>query len=216
MARLLILGAGGHGKVVADCALATGKFTELAFLDDRHPGLSTHFGCPVVGPLSAVYEAKSNYDAIALGLGDNRLRRRWCNELADAGFPLPPIVHPASWTSPSAALGAGTVVFAGAVVNCDARIGEAVIVNTGATVDHDCMLAAGVHLSPGVHLAGDVQIGVDSWMGIGSVAIQGCRIGRDVWIGAGAAVLGDLPDHVVAVGTPARVIKQREPYDDGR
>lgn len=207
MKTLLVIGAGGHGKVVADSARATDRWAEILLLDDRYPDLQEIGSWKVAGrDWQRFVPAEVE---VLVGIGDNETRLGLQESVETGGYHVPVLVHPRAWVSPDAALGAGTVIFAGAVVNADARIGRAAIINTAATVDHDCVLEEGVHLSPGVHLGGNVSVGRCSWLGIGSAVRHGVGIGAGVTVGAGASVVSDLPDGVTAVGVPAR---PRPPY----
>lgn len=200
---LAIVGAGGHGRVLADAALETG-WREVVFFDERHPSLVLTEGWPVAGGLIDLLSGPARFDGVAVGIGDGRTRIRIMDRLLDCGISLVTIVHPHAWVSSRAELAAGAMVSAGAVVNIGARIGRGGIVNTGATVDHDCLLGSGVHVAPGAHVSGGVEIGACTWIGVAASVRQGTRIGSDVIIGAGAAVVSDIPDGVVAVGVPAR------------
>jgi sugar O-acyltransferase (sialic acid O-acetyltransferase NeuD family) len=204
MAGLLILGAGGHAKVVAEAALATGRWGEVAFLDDRFPALREVLGWPVLGVLADAPAHRARYPEAVVAIGHARTRLRVQNDLQRNGFVLPVVVHPTAWVSPSASLGEGTVVFAQVAVNACVRAGAACIFNTGCSVDHDAALGDGVHVCPGARVAGEVTVGDATWLGIGSSVIQRVRVGADVTVGAGAAVVRDLPDGVTAVGVPAR------------
>lgn len=197
--RLLILGGGGHGRVVAEIAAVLG-FAEIAWLDDN-PAASG-----VLGPLSLCHDAdlQRRYPQALVAIGQPLLRLQWLEQLLDLGYDCPVLIHPAAWVSPTAHLGPGTVVMPQAAVMAGAHLGKGCIVNTAASVDHNCVLADGVHICPGAHLAGDVQVGSRSWIGIGANVIQGRRVGSDVTVGAGAAVVHDLSDGVTAVGVPAR------------
>lgn len=207
--RLLIAGAGGHGRVVADTALATGNFSSVAFLDDRVTGRTTIEGWPIVGTLDQLEELSSAFQAFVAGIGDPALRLSLLGRARNAGLQCPTIIHPTATVSAYSSIGAGTVVVAGACINVGVRTGEACIINTGATVDHDCVLADAVHVCPGAHIAGHVEIGTRTWFGIGAVATQGIRIGANAMIGAGSVVIRDLPDGVTAAGNPARDIGPR-------
>jgi sugar O-acyltransferase (sialic acid O-acetyltransferase NeuD family) len=207
MSGLLIVGAGGHGKVVADAARLMKRWDRLAFLDDRYPSISSVFGCPVLGTIPQAPEFIEDYPDLAVAIGDNETRINLISMLNKAGFVLPSIIHPSAVVSESVRLGAGSVVFAQAAVNVDATIGMGAIINTGATVDHDCVLGKGVHLSPGVHLAGGVNIGDFSWIGIGATVIQGITVGERVTVGAGAVVHQDVDNNVRVAGVPAKVLK---------
>ena len=211
MAGLLLLGAGGHSRVVAETALATGRFNRIAFLDDRCAGpgqLPDQLGWPVIGPFAAALDPpiSQQFQAALVAIGNAAVRLQWLPRLAAAGYELPTVIHPTAWLSPSAQLGVGSVVFAQAAIQAQAVIGSGAILNTGCSVDHDAQLSKGVHVCPGAHLAGEVQVGERSWIGIGASVIQQISIGDDVTVGAGAVVVRDLPNGVTAVGVPARVI----------
>ena len=204
MTGLCVIGAGGHGRVVADCAIATGMWDKLQFLDDVLEKGTIVAGWPVGGRVSSAAEKLTEYPDFVIALGDNRLRVDLLGEFTSLGFNPVSIVHPRAAVSSTACLGAGCVVMAAAAINCDTVIGAGGIVNTGATVDHDCVLGAGVHVSPGANLAGAVVVGDHSWIGIGASVIQQVHIGHDVVVGAGAAVINDVPDSDTVVGVPAR------------
>ena len=211
MSRLLILGAGGHAKVVAETAIATGQFSEVAFLDNCCSGpdqRSSVLGFPVLGPLALALEPahREQFASAAVAFGNATARLNWIEQLDAAGYGLPVLIHPTAWVSQSAQIASGSVVFAQAAVQAQATIGAGAILNTGCSVDHDAQLAGAVHICPGARLAGEVQVGARSWVGIGASVIQQVRIGSDVTVGAGAAVVRDLPDGVTAVGVPARVL----------
>ena len=211
MAGLLLLGAGGHARVVAETALASGRFSSIAFLDDSCAGTSQHlehFGWSVIGPFAAYADPHilEQFPSALVAVGKAEVRLNWLPRLVAAGYELPVLVHPTAWVSPSAELGAGSVVFAQAAIQAQAAIGMGAILNTGCSVDHDVQLGDGVHICPGARLAGDVHVGNSSWIGIGSSVSQQIHIGANVIVGAGAAVVRDLPDSVTAVGVPARVL----------
>jgi sugar O-acyltransferase (sialic acid O-acetyltransferase NeuD family) len=203
--RLLIVGAGGHGRVVADAAEASASgWTEIAFLDDRYPDLSLSGGWKVVGTLDDLPRLVQSYEACIAATGNPRLRLDLLDRSKAAGFTIPVIVHPRATISRYSRLQPGSLVAAGGVVNIGSDVGVGCIINTGATVDHDCRLGAGVHVCPGAHLAGGVTVGTRTWFGIGAVARQGIRIGADVMVGAGAVCVEDVRDGVTVVGVPAR------------
>jgi sugar O-acyltransferase (sialic acid O-acetyltransferase NeuD family) len=211
MSGLLILGAGGHAKVVAETAIASGLASSVAFLDDRCIGPDAcppALGWPVIGPLAFALEAdtRPRFDAAVVAIGHAATRLFWIEKLQSAGYTLPVLMHPTSWVSSSAQIGPASVVFAQAAVQAQATIGKGAILNTNCSVDHDAQLSDAVHICPGARLAGEVQVGARSWIGIGASVIQQVRIGSDVTVGAGAAVVRDLPNGVTAVGVPARVV----------
>lgn len=205
---LLILGAGGHSRVLAETALAAGITTELAFLDDRP--LGPVLGWPLLGPLALALspELRQQWPQAAVAIGHAATRLQWLAQLEAHGYALPAIVHPSVVVSPSARIGPGSALLAGAVLQTGAQLGRGVILNSASSVDHDCQLADGVHICPGAHLAGEVRVGARSWIGIGACVIQQVQIGAVVTVGAGAAVVRSLADGVTAVGVPAHVIRR--------
>ena len=201
--RLLIVGAGGHGKVVADAARAAG-WPEIAFVDDHYPMLAQTASWPVLCAVDELLSDPPACRAVVIAIGHNQARFGLQQRLRDAGFTIATIIHPSAIISPDTQIGAGSVVLARAVINIDARIGEACIINTGAIIEHDCQLGNGVHVSPVAALAGGVRIGDYSWIGIGSAVRQRIRIGNEVVVGAGAVVVNDIADQATVVGSPAR------------
>lgn len=204
--RLLVIGAGGHGRVAADCARAMQRWSQIAFLDSSWPERQTNGCWQVIGRDCDATTMARLGDEIFVAIGGARSRLSWVRRIAEAGLRIATIRHPATIVSAEVEIGAGSLVVAGAIVNYGTRIGSACIINTGATVDHDCNIADGVHVCPGAHLAGDVTVGAESWIGIGASVRQGITIGSGVSVGAGAAVVRDLADGVTAVGVPARPI----------
>jgi sugar O-acyltransferase (sialic acid O-acetyltransferase NeuD family) len=208
MKQLALLGASGHGKVVADAALAAG-WQVVVFFDDAWPSVSVNGHWPVVGNTAALMHRLNEFDGVLVAIGNCTVRWQKQQTLQAAGACLATVVHPHAFVSPFAQLGVGTVVMAGAVVNVDAVVGEAGIINTGATVDHDCTLAHAVHISPGTHLSGNVTVGACSWVGVGSAVRQGVRIGAGVMLGAGTVVVKPVADGLTVIGNPARVMVPR-------
>jgi sugar O-acyltransferase (sialic acid O-acetyltransferase NeuD family) len=209
MKSIVIVGAGGHGKVVADIVRAGGAFEVAAFVDELALGRDgdLYLGARVYAGEDGLARARAKGLAYAIAaFADCKARLGCCERLQANGFEIVSVVHPRAMVSPDVSIGAGTMIAAGAVVTTAARLGESVIVNTGATVDHDCVLEDAVHIEPGAHLAGSVHIGRGTTIGIGAVVTKGRRIGAHTHVGAGAVVTRDLPDGVVAWGVPARVI----------
>jgi len=204
--RLVVLGAGGHAKVVLATAIAAGFEVVGVLDDDPAKWEQTVLGVPVTGPIRKV---TSEEVSVVLGVGDNQSRER----LAGLGLRWTSVIHPSALVHPSVEIGSGTVVFAGAVIQPDVVIGEHSIINTGATVDHDCVLGAFVHVAPGVHLSGGVKLGNGVFLGIGSAAIPGVTVGDWTVVGAGGIVVEDLPPGVTAVGVPAKTLYPRESGD---
>lgn len=207
MRSLALFGASGHGKVVADTALAAG-WERVLFFDDAWPAVDDNGHWPVVGNMASLLSRLGEFDGAVVSIGNCVVRWQKQHLLQAAGAKMAIIVHPGSCVSRFATLGPGTVVLAGAVVNVDAVIGEAGIINSGATVDHDCSLAYAVHVSPGAHLSGNVTVGACSWVGVGATVRQGLRIGEAVMVGAGAVVVKNVSDLTTVVGCPAAPIRR--------
>lgn len=197
-----MIGAGGHGRVVAESATAAGW--DAVFYDDHMTGLID--GRLVGGKADDVSAAQC--DGAIVAIGNNRVRLEWIARLRTAGVKLATIMHHSALVSSSAVLGEGTFLAAGAIVGTGAVLGAGCIINTGASVDHDCTLGDGVHLSPGVHLSGLVTIGTASWLGTGSSVRNKIRIGRDVMVGVGGSVVRDVEDSQTVVGVPARPLEK--------
>ena len=200
---VLIIGAGGHGKVVADAALRSGR-TIVGFLDDRADQISMIIGIPVLGPVASLDARGNQFSQVIVAVGDAHKRMELIERLLGLGLKIPVIVDPSAVISRFATLAAGTVVLAQAAVNAGARIGMGVIVNTGATVDHDSVLGDGVHICPGVHLGGNVVVQRTSWIGVGSSVRQGICVGTNVTVGAGSVVVSDVADGEMVMGVPAK------------
>lgn len=203
---LAVLGASGHGKVVADTAECCG-WQPIEFFDDAWPDLQYSGVWPVVGNTTALMERLADFDGVLVAIGNNRVRHAKLVELRTAGAPLATLIHPAASVSRYAVIGEGTVVFAGAVVNAGACVNQGGILNTGCSVDHDCVLGEAVHISPGARLAGGVQVGNQSWVGIGASVRQLICIGQRAMVGAGSAVVSDIPDGVTVAGVPAKKMR---------
>lgn len=198
--RIVVIGAGGHAKVVISTLQACGRRPVRAFDDDPGKWGSELLGVPIVGPVSEA--ANEKVDGAIVAVGDNQHRARLVESLELSWLSA---VHPAAFVHPTVRLGSGSVVFAGAVIQPDVKIGGHAIINTSTTVDHDCRLGELVHLAPGVRLGGGVQIGAGSLIGIGAAVIPNVVIGSWAVVGAGAAVIARLPDGCTAVGVPAKV-----------
>ena len=209
---VLIIGAGGHGKVVLDILRAEGRFRPVAFLDaDTTLSGSQVHGLPVLGQVNLLPKLRQKAQGAIVAIGDNRARAGHVEMLRQQGWEVANAVHPSAVISPTARLGVNVVIAAGAVVGPDAEIGDGVIINTSAVVDHECQIAASVHICPAAALGGRVRIGEQAFIGLGSRIIQCLTIGCQSIVGAGAVVLEDVPDYATVVGVPARVVKVGRP-----
>lgn len=199
---VVIVGAGGHGKVIADIVFRSGD-TVLGFLDDRTE-ISAVAGIPVLGPCNHYSHYQDAW--FVLGIGNAEVRERLSNTMT--GVKWYKAIHPAASISTlETSIGEGTVVMAGAIINPGAAIGKHCIVNTGAIIEHDNQIEDFVHVSVGAKLAGTVHIGKRSWIGIGAVVKNNISICEDCMIGAGAAVVSDIERAGVYMGVPAMLSK---------
>ena len=210
LAPVVVVGAGGHAKVVIELIRAEGLYDVVALLDaDATP--RRVLGVEVVGDDDALPRLRADGMANAfIALGGNALRLKVAGRARGLGFDLVNAVSPAAVISPTARLGVGVAVMAGAVINAEARIEDLAIVNTNASIDHDCVLGEACHVAPGCALAGGVTVGRLAFLGIGTVAIPGVKIGEGAELGAGACVVKDIPAGVLARGVPARTSETRE------
>lgn len=201
--QLLIIGAGGHAKVVIDTAQAAGQ--EILGLVDDNSKLwgQALLGIPILGGRNLIHTYPNAQ--LIHGIGANAVRKQLAMEYADCNWTT--LIHPRAYVAKSATVGKGTVVFAQAVIQPHALVGNHCIVNTAATVDHDCVISDYVHLGPGTHLAANVKIEQGAFLGAGAVGIPGAKIGEWSTIGAGGVVTSSIPSHTLAVGVPASVIK---------
>lgn len=200
--RVAVIGASGHAKVVASTLIAAGHQI-IGFYDDNSELWGSYiFDIPVVGPISKLTSHDCSH--AILGIGSNEIRKRLAQQL-DLDWIT--VIHPFAWVHPEAVIGPGTVVCAGAIVQPDAQIGSHVILNTKASVDHDCCVGDYVHIAVS-HLAGGSSADEGAFLALGSVVLPGICVGAWSTLGAGAVATKDVPPKTIAVGAPARVIKQ--------
>lgn len=202
--KLLIIGASGHGRVVADIAMKMNRWQQIAFIDDDE-NIKSSMGIDVIGKSNDAFTYLVDYD-IFVAIGNNKTREEIQSQFEKAGASIPILIHPSVIIGEKVEVGVGTVVMAGAVINCCSRIGEGCIVNTGVTIDHDNVIEDYVHISPGVHIAGTVVIGKGAWIGIGSVVSNNVKIISGCMIGAGSVVVRDIIEVGAFVGVPAKKI----------
>jgi sugar O-acyltransferase (sialic acid O-acetyltransferase NeuD family) len=196
LSRLIIIGASGHGKVIADIAVRNG-YSEIVFLDDDE-SIKECAGFPVIGKTS---EAKHLDGDKIIAIGNAKIRERIQNCISTIK-----LIHPDAVISRRVEIGEGSVVMAGAVINTDSVIGKGCIINTCSSVDHDCILGDFVHVSVGAHLCGTVHVEKGTWIGAGATISNNISICPECFIGAGATVVKNISDPGTYVGIPARLI----------
>ncbi len=207
---LLIVGAGGHAKVVVDALTCDGAAPRpLALADDdvRRRGESM-LGVTVRGPLD---EARDGCSSFHIAIGHNRTRERLAQACVAAGLAPATVRHPRTVVAASATIGAGSLLAAGAIVGPSAQLGAHCIVNHGAVVDHDCVVGACTHIAPNASLGGGVRVGQRVLIGAGATLLPGVSVGDDCVVGAGAVVIGNLPAGSTFAGVPAQRLDGRSP-----
>jgi sugar O-acyltransferase (sialic acid O-acetyltransferase NeuD family) len=206
--KIVLYGAGGHGKVVADAVQRQEEYELVGFLDDHRA--EQVLGLPVLGGIQEAGGIRRSGVAHAISaVGDPKAREATDERLLKAGFSLGVAVHPSAQIGAGALMGEGCVVLAGAVVGPDTRLGRSCIVNSGASVDHDCTVGDYVHVAPGATVAGEVVFGARALVGLGAVILPGRRIGEGARVGAGAVVIADVPPGATVVGVPATALPDR-------
>jgi len=209
MNDVVIFGAGGHGRVVADVAVRCG-YRPIGFVDDACDELGPFAGGhPILGRLEDLGPEDVANLWLVIAIGQNEARQRVAERALAQGWRFATLVHPSAQVGSRVTVGPGTVVMANVVINTDARIGAHVIINTAATVDHDCAIDDFVHIGPGSHLAGHVSVGKATQIGIGSRVTPGVAIADHVTVGAGATVIRPVGPGLTVVGTPAKPIPVR-------
>lgn len=194
MNRLIIIGAGGHGKVIADNAIKNG-YTDICFVDDNATGEC--MGFPIIGTSADINALNYEKTDFIIGVGNNSTRQKIAEKYTVNFVTL---IHPSAQIATNAQIGKGSVVMAGAVVNADARIGCHSIINTGAIVEHDNVIGDYVHLSPRATLSGTVTVGDRTWIGTGASVINNVSICSDVTLGVGSVVIRDITEKGVYYG----------------
>jgi sugar O-acyltransferase (sialic acid O-acetyltransferase NeuD family) len=212
--RIVVVCAGGQGSVVADILQRAHEggsdAVPVGFVDDTPHLLGTAvLGLDVLAPIASLRDIA--HDAVVVALGDNRARRALTERLLAAGERLATAIHPRACVAPSAIIGEGSVICAGAVVAPRVNIGLGVIINTNASVDHDSVVGDFVHVSPGATIGGQAHIGAETLIALGASITSKMIVGAGTIVGSGAVVVAHIPDDVVAFGVPARIRPDRKP-----
>ena len=200
--RLVIIGAGGHGKVVADIAKNNG-YEDIVFIDDNK-ALTACGNYPVIGSIEEAFRYTDRDFVVAIG--NAKIRQKVQSMLTERGLQIATLIHPNAVIGEHVTISEGSVVMAGVVVNPYTKIGRGCILNTCSSLDHDCIIGDFVHISVGAHVAGTVTIGDRSWIGIGASVSNNMGIVSDCMIGAGAVVIHDLCESGTYIGVPVKKV----------
>lgn len=200
--KIILIGAGGHGLVVAEIAKLNG-YKEIFFLDDN---IYKKYDYPIIGKI-AEYKNFENYDFF-VSIGNNQIRKKLLNRLIEGKQNIPILIHPSAILSSNVKIGLGTVIMPGTIINCNSQIGTGVIINTGVTIDHENIINDFVHISPGCHLSGQVTVKEGSWLGTGCNVINNITICEKSTIGAGSTIIHDILSPGIYIGTPVRRINK--------
>jgi UDP-perosamine 4-acetyltransferase len=204
---IVLVGAGGHAKVIIELIRAVGGYSIVGCLDPQPLG-SHVLDVPIIGGDELLPRlAAEGVQAAAITVGSNALRERLGRRALTHGLMLPSLISPRAYVSASSAVGCGTAILPSSVIHPDVSIGQFCIINTGAIVEHDCILADAVHIAPGSVLCGGVIVGTRTFICAGSTAIPGVRIAPDTTVGAGAVIIRDLNEPGLYIGSPA-VLRQ--------
>jgi acetyltransferase EpsM len=204
--NIVIIGHGGHSKVISDLISLNDKYRLIGYLDDKYDELIIKESI-YYGPVLSIQTLQKSYEALKciIGIGNNHIRKTMVQKARLSNDDYATLIHPSAVVSASARIGAGTVIMAHSVINADTKIGAHTIINTGAIVEHDCQIGDFVHLSPSVTLTGSVEVNDGAHIGAAAAVIPQVKVGMWSTIGAGAAVINDLPAYTTAVGVPARI-----------
>lgn len=206
--KLIIIGASGHGKVAADIAKLMNKWENIFFIDDNK-SITSSMGIDIIDDLSNIQNYINDHD-IFIAIGDCYIREKIFLRIEALGANIPTLIHPSSIIGSNVKIGKGTIIVAGAIINCCSHIKPGCIINTGSTVGHDCRIGNFTHIAPGVNIGGNTSVGADNWIGIGSVIINNISITNHCTIGAGSVVIDNIINPGTYVGIPAKkLIKNR-------
>jgi len=211
--KIILIGGGGHCKVVISILKKLDNF-EIAGIVDNYKAENFISGIKIIGTdddLKDIYKSGIHNAFITVGsIKDNIKRYRLFNMAREIGYKFPVTISPKAIVDDNVKIDEGTVIMPGNIINIDSSIGKNCIINTGAIIEHDCKIGNNCHIAPGVHISGSVNIGELSFIGIGATIIQGVKIGKNVTIGAGSVVIKNIPDNVIVLGNPAKIIKGKK------
>jgi len=208
--KCVIIGAGGHGRVVRDILNRAQTQAVVGFIDSNPELVGRRVdGRPVLGGMADLERLRDELQLTSaiVAIGDNGVRREFADRVAGAGLELINAIHPSANLAQNVTLGTNIVIAAGALICAHCHVGDSAILNTGCIVDHESMISTGAHICPGSRLAGRVTVDSGAFVGIGATVIQNIRIGYDAVVGAGSVVIQDVAPMTTVVGVPAREVK---------
>lgn len=206
----IILGCGGHGRVVLDILVQAGRYAPVGFVDSNRELTGRRIdGLPVLGHPDDLPDLRETLgvDCAIVAVGDNGARRQLSDRLENLGFELVNAIHPSANLARNVNVGRNVVVAAGALVGAHCQIGDSVILNTGCIVDHESLIGTATHVCPGARIAGRVIVESGAFVGIGATIIQSLRIGYEAVVGAGAVVIRNVAPMSTVVGVPASEVR---------
>ncbi|MBW4827968.1 MAG: acetyltransferase [Clostridiaceae bacterium] len=209
MKSIVLIGGGGHSKVIIDIIRSTNEYKVLG-ITEKSSNSKEILGIPIIGSddmLEDIYKKGVEYAFICVGaIGDMGLRNKLYKKAKSIGFKIPTLIHKHAVVSSYSNIGEGTCLMAGTIINPNVKIGKNSIINTGSIIEHDCVIKDNVQISPGTILAGNVKVNNDTFIGMGTKVIQGLTIGSNVTIGAGSVVIKNVESNTKVAGVPARVL----------
>lgn len=209
MEKILIIGSGGHCKVIIDLIKSSTNY-EIAGIIENDLSVEDVLGIPIIGCDEDIFKFyRKGIKNAFVCIGDITVRTKIFELLKQTGFTIPTLIHKRSIISEFCSLQMGTCIMAGVIINAGSYIGENCIINTGAIIEHDCIIGNNTNISPRVSLAGGVKVGENSYIGLGSTVIQQIDIENNVFIGAGAVVVNNIPQNTVGYGVPCKIVKEK-------
>ncbi|KJU81366.1 Sialic acid O-acyltransferase, NeuD [Candidatus Magnetobacterium bavaricum] len=212
MQKIVIIGGGGHAKVLIDIIFTSKNYEILGIIDSQVNESSEVCGIPVIGNdgmLQGLYAKGVKNVGIGVGsVRDNNKRKNLYIKVKQTGFFTPTLIHPRSIVSTRTQISDGVQIMAGVIIGSDSFIGNNTIINTGAIIEHDCIINSHVHICSGAVISGGCKIEEGAFIGAGSIMIQGLKIGVNAVVAAGAVVIKDVPANSQVAGVPAKIMNK--------
>ena len=206
--KLLIIGCGGHGKVVLDSAISMDCWSEIAFIDDKYPNLKEFNSIKVLSKIKNIKKFENNWTHIIVAIGNNKLRTKITNLVGKRKFILTNVIDSSAKLSSNIKIGKGNVIFANSIIASGSKIMNNSIINHGAIIDHDCKIGSNTHICANVSLSGNIKIGNNVFIGTNSSIINESKIGNNVVIGSCSLVNKSISNSKVGFGIPFEISKK--------